>query len=89
LDDCGGDEEQQLHATLHQEVIFTSETGRVSITLDILPDDDNPPALLRATDASGEMLAEARVSPGFKLTRASATAWAEAEFSPQPTQRSK
>jgi hypothetical protein len=29
------------------------------------------------------------VSPGFKLTRASATAWAEAEFSPQPTQRSR
>jgi hypothetical protein len=81
--------EQQLHATLHQEVIITSGTGRVSITLDILPDDDNPSALLRATDSSGEMLAEARVSPGFKLTRASATAWAEAEFSPQPTQRSR
>jgi hypothetical protein len=81
--------EQQLHATLHQEVIITSGTGRVSITLDILPDDDNPSALLRATDSSGEMLAEARVSPGFKLTRASATAWAEAEFSPQPTQGSR
>jgi hypothetical protein len=34
------------------------------------------------------MLAEARVSPGFKLTRASATSWADAEFSPPSTQRS-
>jgi hypothetical protein len=80
--------EQQLHATLHQEVIIATGSGRVSITLDILPDDDNPSALLRATDASGEMLAEARVSPGFKLTRASATAWADAQFSPPSTQRS-
>jgi hypothetical protein len=80
--------EQQLHATLHQEVIIATGSGRVSITLDILPDDDNPSALLRATDASGEMLAEARVSPGFKLTRASATAWADAQFSPPSPQRS-
>jgi hypothetical protein len=75
--------EQQLHATLHQEVVITHAGGRVSVTLDIEPDDDNPSATLRATDASGEVLSEARVSPGFKLTRASASAWAEKEFSPQ------
>jgi hypothetical protein len=74
--------EQQLHATLHQEVAITGASGRIRVTLDIVPDDDNPSAMLRATDASGEVLGEARVSPGFKLTRTSATTWAEAQFSP-------
>ena len=75
--------EQQLHAALHQEMVITHAGGRVSVTLDIEPDEENPTALLRATDAEGEVLGEARVSPGFKLTRASAGAWAEAEFSPR------
>ena len=75
--------EQQLHATLHQELIITHGTSRVSVTLDIQPDDDNPSAMLRATDASGEVLGEARVPPGFKLTRAKAGAWAEAGFDAQ------
>jgi hypothetical protein len=75
--------EQQLHAVLHQEMVITHAGARVSVTLDIEPDEENPSALLRATDAGGELLAEARVSPGFKLTRASASAWAEAEFSPR------
>ncbi|MBE7369022.1 hypothetical protein [Ramlibacter pallidus] len=75
--------EQQLHATLHRQVDLPREGGRVSVTLDIEPDEDNPSALLRATDAAGEVLGEARVSPGFQLTRASAQAWADAEFSPR------
>ena len=75
--------EQQLHATLHQEIVITHAGGRVRVTLDIEPDEENPTALLRATDAAGEVVGEARVSPGFKLTRASAAAWAEAEFSPR------
>lgn len=74
--------EQQLHAMLHQELIITCESGRVSVTLDIVPDDDNPSAMLRATDGFGEVLGQARVSPGFKLTRATATAWADAQFGP-------
>ena len=75
--------EQQLHATLHQEIVITHAGGRVSVTLDIEPDEENPSALLRATDAGGDVLGEARVSPGFKLTRSSAGAWADAEFSPR------
>ena len=38
---------------------------------------------VRAVDAGGEVLAEARVAPSFKLTRASASAWAESGFSVQ------
>ena len=75
--------EQQLHAALHRQVDISCNHGRVSVTLDIEPDEDHPSALLRATDASGELLGEARVSPGFKLTRASAEAWADAGFGAQ------
>jgi len=75
--------EQQLHATLHQQIVITHGAQRVSVTLDIEPDEENPSAMLRATDALGEMLSEARVAPSFKLTRASAAAWAEAGFSAQ------
>ncbi|OOG57609.1 hypothetical protein [Polaromonas sp. C04] len=79
--------EQQLHATLHQQIAITHNTERLSISLDIEPDEENPSALLRALDASGEPLAEIRVAPSFKLTRASASAWAEAGFSADAVRR--
>ena len=79
--------EQQLHATLHREVEITHGDARVRVTLDIEPDEDNPSALLRAVDASGETLAEVRVAPGFRLDRASAEAWAVAGFSAQAVRR--
>lgn len=72
--------EQQLHASLHRQIEISHAAARVSVTLDIAPDEENPSAVLRATDAAGEVLGEAKVSPGFRLTRASATAWAEAGF---------
>ena len=75
--------EQQLQATLHQAIEISHDGGRVSVTLDITPDEESPSAVLRATDAAGEVLGEASVSPGFKLTRASADAWADARFSPR------
>ena len=79
--------EQQLHATLHQQIAITHNTERLNISLDIEPDEENPSALLRALDASGELLAEIRVAPSFKLTRASASAWAEAGFSADAVRR--
>jgi len=79
--------EQQLHASLHQQIVITHGTQRVTVTLDIQPDEENPSAMLRATDASGDLLSEARVAPSFKLTRASAGAWAEAGFSAQAVRR--
>jgi hypothetical protein len=72
--------EQQLHATLHQEVVIDHGGDRVSVTLDIQPDDEHPSAKLRAMDVNGEVLGEASVSPAFRLTRASAGKWAEAAF---------
>ena len=79
--------EQQLHAALHQQIDITHDSERVSVSLDIEPDEENPSATLRATDASGALLAEVRVAPSFKLTRASASGWAEAGFSAASVRR--
>ena len=75
--------EQQLHASLHQQIDIPHGDGRVTVTLDIEPDEEAPSAMLRATNAAGEVLGQASVSPGFQLTRAKAGAWAEAGFSAQ------
>ncbi len=72
--------EQQLHATLHQSIAVTSRNARITVLLDIVPDEENPTATLTAQDDGGDELAKIRVSPGFKLSRASATAWADGGF---------
>ncbi len=72
--------EQQLWATLHKSVTVAAPCGRISVTLDIVPDEDDPHALLAATDGNGEQLAQVRVSPGFKLSIASASAWIDDGF---------
>ena len=58
----------------------TAHAARVTVTLDIVPDEDNPHGLLSAADEAGEPLAQVRVVPSFKLNRASAVAWAESGF---------
>lgn len=74
--------EQQLHATLHQRITVTARSARTTVSLDIVPDEENPQATLSAHDEAGELLAEIKVPPSFKLNRASAVAWAESHFSP-------
>ena len=81
--------EQQLHATLHQQIEIAHAGGRVSVTLDIEPDDENPAATLRAIGATGEVLAQVRVPPSFKLTRSSAAAWADAGFSAEAVRKTR
>ncbi len=75
--------EQQLHATLHQRITIAAKSARITVSLDIVPDEDSPHALLSAHDEGdecGEPLAQLRVAPSFKLSRASAVAWAENDF---------
>jgi hypothetical protein len=72
--------EQQLHAQLHKSTVVSTSDGELKVTLDIVPDEDNPYALLTAIDEMGEQLAQVRVDPGFKLSPASALAWAENDF---------
>jgi hypothetical protein len=79
--------EQQLHATLHRSLAITHGTERFTIEMDIEPDEENPSATLRALDASGELVAQARVSPSFRLDRQSAERWAEAGFSAESVRK--
>ncbi|MEW6760525.1 MAG: hypothetical protein AB1437_06850 [Pseudomonadota bacterium] len=72
--------EQHLHAILHKNTTISTEQGELKVTLDIVPDDDDPYAILAATDEMGEQVAKVRVSAGFKLSPASAHAWAESGF---------
>lgn len=72
--------EQHLRATLHKEIAVTCTAGRITVALDIVPDDDDPHALLSAADEGGAELARVKVSAGFRLSRASATAWADGGF---------
>src|SRR5207302_3214219 len=57
--------EQHLHALHHQRITVNAACGRVEVTLDIVPDEDDPHALLSACDAAGESLARVRVAAGF------------------------
>ena len=72
--------EQQLHATLHQSITVTADAGRITVNLDIVPDEDNPYATLSAQDEGGELLAEVKVAASFKLNRSSAQAWVDGGF---------
>ena len=72
--------EQQLHATLHKNITVSTPSGPVKVTLDIVPDEDDPHALLGAYDALGEQLALGRGAPRFKLAAASANAWLADDF---------
>jgi hypothetical protein len=67
--------EQQLHAQLHKSVFVNTDGGRIEVTLDIEPDDDNPSAQLKAVDAEGQELGRKRVRPDFKLSAGSAATW--------------
>jgi hypothetical protein len=69
--------EQQLHAELHRSVVVNTASARITVTLNIEPDEDNPSARLSAFDEFGAELAQVSVSPGFKLNATSAAAWIE------------
>jgi len=67
--------EQQLYAALHKEFTLDTPAGRIRVTLDIVPDEYDPHALLAAHDAAGDELAQVRVAPDFKLSATRAGAW--------------
>lgn len=73
-------QEQQLHAALHQSIEVTAKGARFTVSLDIQPDEDNPSATLTAQDVNGDEVTRIKVSPSFKLNRASAVAWVEGGF---------
>jgi hypothetical protein len=74
--------EQAQQARLHKKLRVDGPegAGRVTIALDIVPDDDDPYAVLSAADEAGESLASVRVPADFRLTEASAGRWVENGF---------
>ena len=72
--------EQAQHALLHKEVVLRRDSGDVTVTLDIVPDEDEPHAVLAARDADGAELAQQRVQASFRLNATSAAAWVDGGF---------
>jgi len=72
--------EQQLHAQLNKNVTITLQGERLRVALAIVPDEEGATATLSAQDDLGEEVARASAPPTFKLTPASAAAWAEGGF---------
>jgi hypothetical protein len=72
--------EQAVHAAMHKQFQIGTDSGRVLVTLDIVPDEFDPHALLAAQDEFGEQIAQVKVRPDFKLTMAGAAAWIEAGY---------
>lgn len=72
--------EQQLHAILHKSLYVSLAATEIRVHLDIVPDEENPYALLSAFDAENTELAKVRVAVGFKLSQSSAAAWIENDY---------
>lgn len=72
--------EQHLAAQLHKDLQIDVRGSRITVSLDIEPDEDNPTATLTATAADGTELAKVRVRPDHQLNRATAQRWADAGY---------
>ncbi len=71
---------QQLHAQLHKSLYVAQDGAWLKVSLDIVPSEDEPYALLSADDAAGTRLAQVRVPAHHKLTKAGAEAWVASGF---------
>ena len=72
--------EQHLQALHHKTEWIETDQGRVLVKLDVVPDEDDPHAVLSAQDAEGRELASWRVAASHKLNARTALAWAEKGF---------
>ncbi len=72
--------QQQYQAQLHKTLPVDTAEGEIRITLDIVPDDDNPYGVLCAFDADDQQLATVRVAASFKLDLKTAWRWIENDF---------
>lgn len=71
---------QQLQARLHKRLTVFAQDAEWHVTLDIVPDEYEPHALLSAFSADGELIAQQRVTPDFKLGTSTAQAWIDGDF---------
>ncbi|MEP7126571.1 MAG: hypothetical protein ABJE95_36910, partial [Byssovorax sp.] len=69
---------QQRRAQLHRSVTAVSAEGaRVRVDLDVVPDEDDPHAMVTVFDAAGTAVSRSRVAANFKLTSDSARKWVD------------
>ncbi len=73
--------EQHLQATLHKKLTVTANDQQIIVALDVVLDEDDPHAILSASDLDGNTLAQVKVRPDFKLNSNSAYAWVEKAYS--------
>ncbi len=67
---------QQRRAQLHRSVTAeTPEGDRRRVDVDIIPDDDDPHAIVTVHTTAGELLTSSRVAASFKLTTDTARKW--------------
>lgn len=72
--------EQSARARLHRSITFVDDSASVRIRadLDLVPDDDDPHAILALfDDATSEPLRSGRVAAGFRLDAANVKRWME------------
>lgn len=69
---------QQRRAQLHRSVTAVSASGaRVRVDLDVVPDEDDPHAMITVFDQAGGTVSRSRVAANFKLTSDSARKWVD------------
>ena len=73
--------EQHLQALLHKTITVIVKDQPIRVSLDVVPDEDEPHALLSAHDQDGAQMAQVMVRPDFKLNSASADAWIASGYS--------
>jgi hypothetical protein len=67
--------EQARRATMHRSFTVETDDGRRRVDLDIVPDEDDPHAILTVHDRADVLLSSTRVAASFKLTSDSARKW--------------
>ncbi len=67
--------EQHVEAVHHRSVVVSAGDERITVKLDIVPDEDDPYATLSAAGPDGDERASIRVGAGFRLSAQSASAW--------------
>lgn len=74
--------EAHARALRHKSAFVADDTGaRVRVDLDVIPDEDDPHAILSAWSDMGEPLAEMRVAPDFAFSSAKASRWVRDGYS--------
>lgn len=71
---------RQRDAALKRKLEIAWEGRWYSVTLEVVPDEYEPHAVLSAADETGHTVASFHVPPGFKFTRDAMNAWAQGGF---------